>query len=239
MSIFNQGRYAAVASTAALVIALAGTSYAAVMVTGKDIKNNSVTTKDIRDKSLLLRDFKASEREKLQGATGPAGPAGAAGPAGGTGPMGPAGASGPMGPAGVSGVIGAGFATGAVIGPTHQLRFIVPPVRVTVAAGQRAYVSSNAALGADGVAAGDLDLNICVFDSVNGTPFNPAYPIGEGMVGLTSPPNSRLTYNLSAITSDGLAGSYWFGLCGRTTVEQAPNWSNNDNGTTSVIVFRH
>jgi hypothetical protein len=92
MGLFTQGRYAAIASTAALVIALGGTSYAAVMVTGGDIQNNTVTTKDIKDKTLKLKDFSSGAKTGLKGATGPAGatgPSGATGASGLTGPVGP------------------------------------------------------------------------------------------------------------------------------------------------------
>ena len=42
MKIVSSGRYAAVTSTLALVIALGGTSYAAAKITGRDIKDNTV-----------------------------------------------------------------------------------------------------------------------------------------------------------------------------------------------------
>lgn len=88
MRIFTHGRYATVASTAALVIALAGTSYAAVVVTGADIKNGTVTTKDIKNETLRLKDFSAEAKTGLEGASGATGPIGPTGPAGATGPTG-------------------------------------------------------------------------------------------------------------------------------------------------------
>lgn len=47
MKLFRSGSYAAVASTAALVVALGGTSYAAVQITSGDIKDGTIQTKDI------------------------------------------------------------------------------------------------------------------------------------------------------------------------------------------------
>lgn len=80
MRLFSHGRYATVASTAALVVALAGTSYAAGVVTGKDIKDNTVTTKDVKNKTLKVKDLSPGAREDLAGAAGPAGPTGPVGP---------------------------------------------------------------------------------------------------------------------------------------------------------------
>jgi hypothetical protein len=47
MKLFTSGRYAAVASTAALVVALGGTSYAAVQIGGGDIRDGSVGRADL------------------------------------------------------------------------------------------------------------------------------------------------------------------------------------------------
>ena len=47
MKLFTSGRYAAVASTAALVAALGGTSYAAAQISGGDIKDGSISTSDL------------------------------------------------------------------------------------------------------------------------------------------------------------------------------------------------
>ena len=47
MKLFTQGRYATVASTAALVVALGGTSYAAALVTSSDIQDGTIQTKDL------------------------------------------------------------------------------------------------------------------------------------------------------------------------------------------------
>jgi hypothetical protein len=84
MKLHSRGRYAAVASTAALVVALGGTSYAVSQVTGHDIKNGTVTTKDVKNHNLRLKDLSSGARAGLRGATG------ATGQTGPTGPIGPA-----------------------------------------------------------------------------------------------------------------------------------------------------
>ncbi len=99
MKQLTQTRYATVASTAALVIALGGTSYAAVLVTGADIKNGTVQSKDVKDKTLKLKDFGAGAKKGLKGE----GRTGAAGPAGAKGDPGPAGAAGAQGIQGLTG----------------------------------------------------------------------------------------------------------------------------------------
>ncbi len=101
MGMISSGRYAAVTSTLALVIALGGTSYAAVKITGADIKDNTVTTKDVKDKTLKVKDLSPGARKKLKGATGPAGPTGPSGPSGPAGPPGAPGVDGDIGPSNV------------------------------------------------------------------------------------------------------------------------------------------
>jgi hypothetical protein len=84
--LFKNGRYANVASTLALIVALGGTSYAAVAIPknsvgSQQIINSSVKSKDVKNGTLKKVDFKASEL--------PVGPQGPAGPAGPQGPIGP------------------------------------------------------------------------------------------------------------------------------------------------------
>ena len=87
--LFKNGRYANVASTLALIVALGGTSYAAVAIPknsvgSQQIINSSVKSKDVKNGTLKKLDFKASELP-----VGPQGPAGPGGPAGPQGPVGP------------------------------------------------------------------------------------------------------------------------------------------------------
>lgn len=89
--VFNNGSYANVTATLALIIALGGTSYAAIVlpansvgsrqlkahaVTGSKLRANAVTSGTVRNGSLRAKDFKAGQL--------PAGPAGPVGPAGAT-----------------------------------------------------------------------------------------------------------------------------------------------------------
>jgi hypothetical protein len=95
MKILTQGRYATIASTAALVVALGGTSYAAVMITGHDIKNGTLTTKDVKNHNLKLKDLSTEAKAHLKGHTGAMGAQGPAGPEGSPGAQG---VRGPIGP---------------------------------------------------------------------------------------------------------------------------------------------
>jgi hypothetical protein len=74
----------------ALFVALGGSSYAALQlpkasVGTKQLKKNAVTSPKVKRGSLLLSDFKSSQRARLrgpQGLAGPQGPQGIQGPAG-------------------------------------------------------------------------------------------------------------------------------------------------------------
>src|ERR671916_393188 len=108
--VFRPGRYANVASTLALAVALGGTSYAAVAlprnsVGNKQLKTSAVTSSKVKDRTLLGKDFKAGQL-----------PAGPRGPAGAAGPKGDAGAAGAAGAPGVSGWQRVEDATGGVNG---------------------------------------------------------------------------------------------------------------------------
>jgi len=92
MKLLSHPRYAAIASTTALVVALSGTSYAAVKITGSNIADGTITTKDVKNKSLGVKDLSKATRGKLKGAPGAPGAKGATGA---TGPAGPAGKDGP------------------------------------------------------------------------------------------------------------------------------------------------
>jgi hypothetical protein len=65
MKLFTHGRYATVASTAALVVALGGTSYAAGLVTGQQIKDGTVTGADVKNHSLQTKDLSKSAKKDL------------------------------------------------------------------------------------------------------------------------------------------------------------------------------
>ena len=93
MMLFTSGRYAAVTSTLALVIALGGTSYAAVKITGADIKDGTVTTADVKNHNLTLKDLSSSATSGLKGPKGNPGAPGAPGAPGTPGAKGDAGPS--------------------------------------------------------------------------------------------------------------------------------------------------
>ena len=81
--------YANVVATLALCVALGGSSYAALnlpkaSVGAKQLKKNSVTSPKVKRGSLLVSDFKASQRARLRGPSGPRGAQGIAGSPGAT-----------------------------------------------------------------------------------------------------------------------------------------------------------
>lgn len=92
--IFDNGRYANVTATLALVLAMGGTSYAAMTlphnsvgstqirpraVKGSDIARNAVTSDQVRNGSLRAQDFAFGQLPVgVPGPTGPQGPRGAA-----------------------------------------------------------------------------------------------------------------------------------------------------------------
>ena len=64
MRIFTSGRYAAVTSTLALVVALGGVSYAAVVVTGDNIQNGTVTTKDVKEQDPEVQGLRPRHQDQ-------------------------------------------------------------------------------------------------------------------------------------------------------------------------------
>jgi hypothetical protein len=176
------------------------------------------------------------------GPTGPTGPAGAAGPAGPTGPtgavgpqgaQGPQGPVGPTGPQGPSGVVASAFASAGGANPTTTTAFLAPTATVTVAAGQRVFVTSDKALGSTATnGATSLNLAICRQASGATTPTS----VGSWSYGLRVPQNTRVLYGLTAVISSLAAGTYQVGLCGSST--DATNWNSNEWGYTSALVFQ-
>ena len=103
-------RYADVAATLAIVLALTGVGYAAVKLAPK-----SVGTKQLKNGAVTLKKIDPKAQAALGGATGPAGQQGSRGATGVQGPTGlagPKGATGVIGPKGVTGATGATGATG-------------------------------------------------------------------------------------------------------------------------------
>jgi hypothetical protein len=115
--VFRSQRYANVASTLALVLALGGTSYAAVAlpknsVGNKQLSPDAVTSGKVKDRTLLGKDFRAGQLPA--GPRGPVGARGAPGPKGDAGARGATGGQGAPGAPGVSGWERVHNATGVV-----------------------------------------------------------------------------------------------------------------------------
>jgi hypothetical protein len=160
----------------------------------------------------------------------PTGPTGAVGPQGAQGPQGPVGPTGPQGP---SGVVASAFASAGGANPTTTTAFLAPTATVTVAAGQRVFVTSDKALGSTATnGATSLNLAICRQASGATTPTS----VGSWSYGLRVPQNTRVLYGLTAVISSLAAGTYQVGLCGSST--DATNWNSNEWGYTSALVFQ-
>ena len=110
--LFQSPRYADVAATLALVIALGGTSYAAIKlpvnsVGSVQLKSGAVTSGKVKDRSLLAKDFKSGQLPRgaagAKGDPGAPGTPGAAGSPGSPGSPGQPGGIGPIGPTGPEG----------------------------------------------------------------------------------------------------------------------------------------
>jgi hypothetical protein len=173
------------------------------------------------------------------GPQGPAGPAGPAGPTGPTGPVGPVGAVGPQGPQGIqgpqgpSGVIAFVTTSGLGNNPAAANAFIGTTVNVTLAAGQRAHLVVEKALGST-VAGGGTALNIypCYQNTIAGSPLTTQ---GLGIFGLTAAQNQRHVYGINWVFSNLAAGTYAIGMCGSSS--NAASWNNNEWTYLSALVF--
>ena len=173
------------------------------------------------------------------GPAGPAGPSGSAGPQGLIGPMGPAGPAGPEGAEGPDGIVSADYQAGTVQRTTNQplpapgvsLQFLAPVAYVTVASGQRVYVSSVRVLGS--TSGGDsLSLWICY---KGGGPL--LSPVGPALDQLRIGAGGRLPLGVTAVVSGLPAGNYSVGLCGTATDTSSP-WNDNGAGSTTAMVLR-
>ena len=136
-----------------------------------------------------------------------------------------------MGP---SGFVDHRFTWGAVVGTLNpSLQFIGPTAAATIATGQRVFVSSSAALGSSHTNGGDsLTLWICYQGQGSLAPA----VVGSGQGGLKATTGQRLSFNLSAVLTGLVAGTYQFGLCGTASNLWAP-WNNNGNGYTTALIF--
>lgn len=167
----------------------------------------------------------------LQGSTGATGATGASGIDGATGATGVAGSGGVVGFVTVSGVGVSGIG-GSPGGVNALTTFIGPTVNVVLAAGQRAHMLSNKALGSSATGgASELSIYACyqLF------PAGALTRQGNGIFGLTVPTNQRQLYAINWVFSGLAAGTYTIGMCGSSS--NAASWNNNEWGYISAMVF--
>jgi hypothetical protein len=145
-------RYADVAATLALALAVSGGAYAATQ-----LPKNSVTSKQVKNGSLSARDFKPGQL--AAGPTGAAGPAGPRGPEGAKGAKGDAGAPGPQGAtgapgpnlltAGVQGFVAENLTNGCGVVFPRTEPIVVDEDAILWASGGASYAATGAAVGRD------------------------------------------------------------------------------------------
>jgi hypothetical protein len=99
-------------------------------------------------------------------------------------------------------------------------------VKVTHPA-QRVFVASTNGFGTLANGAAALNLFIC-----SQQPGGPMTPVGNGILGLQLPPNTKVPMGFSRILALAV-GQYSVGLCGTG----GANWTNNDWGSTTALVF--
>jgi hypothetical protein len=208
-----------------LAISLGGTGYAVSAlpkgsVGTAQLRGSAVTSAKVRNRSLTAVDF-----AKGQLPTSPQGSVGAPGP---RGDAGPAGQQGPAGPQGRSGVLSGLTATGGSPNPNGTVQFLGAPVTVTIpSTSARVLVVAENGFGAGGLGGNELSLHVC-YQHGSG----PVTKVGNGIVGLRLPANTRVPMGINKILS--LApGTYTVGMCG----SGGTGWTNNDWGTTTALVF--
>jgi hypothetical protein len=104
-------------------------------------------------------------------------------------------------------------------------------VTVTVATGQKVFVSGTKAFGSTAVGgASNLNLYVCYQSNVPGSNI---VTVGSGLFGLRVLEGMRLPFSLSADFAP-IQGTYLVGLCGLSS--NAPNWNNNEWGYVTAMV---
>lgn len=121
------------------------------------------------------------------------------------------------------------FTSGTGGNPTTATAFIGPTVQVTLAAGQKIFMTANKALGSTAGATG-LGLHACYQSTVAGSPIQ---QIGGGILGQQVPANTRVTFGINADFS-AVPGTYNVGMCGASA--NAVNWNSNEYGYVTAIV---
>ena len=170
-----------------------------------------------------------------KGDTGATGAPGPAGPQGEKGEKGDTGATGPQGAKGDTGIVTTARAAATGNSPSVTLQFLSAAATVTVAAGEKVYVSSTKALGSTAAGgASDLDLDVCYKSTASG-----AVMMRSGMgelLDLRVPQNSRVPMTLTALLIGLPAGSYQVALCG--TSSQGAAWNSNEYSYTTAMVLK-
>lgn len=123
------------------------------------------------------------------------------------------------------------FVYGAGVDPSATLQFLAPPAMVTIASGQRIFVSSNKALGSR-YTAGACCLSLWVGYRL--TPSGSIVTVGGGMLGNKVNRNTRTVHGVNGVLTGLPAGTYEVGMVGGTA---DPHWDFNGSGYTSALVF--
>lgn len=146
------------------------------------------------------------------------------------GPIGPVGPQGPAGPAGASGVVATSVPAGVGLpNPGPGYNFLAPQAQVTIADGQKIFVTSQRVFGTL-TGADQLTLYICyrLTTTTNAT------PTGGSATGLSLAANAKAIWGMSWVITGLPAGTYGVGLCG-TAPSNA--WNSNGSGQTTAFVF--
>lgn len=168
------------------------------------------------------------------GPQGPNGPQGPTGPQGATGATGAQGPTGPQGPSGPSGVVGWAYVEGQGTTPPSDgaWHFVAPTATVTVATGNKIFVSSSESLASTSAGTAGW-LGVCH------QPSGGAIVAASDASLLQAYSSDVEHYSRSRIFSGLAAGTYRVGLC-MEVFSTYGTWLDQTNikkGQTSVLVF--
>jgi hypothetical protein len=116
--------------------------------------------------------------------------------------------------------------------------FLGPTCTVTIAAGQKIYVVSNAGLGSTAVGGATMD-RLSVGYRVAGSGLAPSDQDADYIIGVRVPQNSRIPMTLSTTITGLAAGTYEVGMIYRATAAQVLTWNSNDWSRTQAIVLQN
>ena len=119
---------------------------------------------------------------------------------------------------------------GVLIG-NNTFAFIGNTVSVTITSStQKVFITAHAVLGTVGTAAGSLNL----YPGYKLSTSSSIFAMGNGLVGLTCPINTKLVYSVTGTITGLTPGLYQFGMIGSTS---DVNWVNNDYNSATVMVI--